>query len=270
MTIRRLLGALYAAMAGALVSVVPALPAAAHSQSGPTPYESLIVSVTPPLPAGVSVEVIDGDDMLGIRVPVGVTVDVPGYQNEPYMRVDATGKLEFNTLSSTLYLNNDRYAAVTPPEDAVTATKDGAAPEWQEYVGFAGALSWHDHRIHWMSPNLPTTVERDGKVQEWTVPVTVNGTAHTISGVLYLRPELAAAAGIDICSVDFDGKNHCDPVAALATSVYPGSEGLPLWAIALIVLGAASLLGAGVGFGLYFALRHPPASTPLPGPTDPV
>ncbi len=61
----------------------------------------------------------------------------------------------------------------------------GAAPEWEQ-IGDEGVVAWHDHRIHWMLDEDPT-VGTDGVVQEWELPIVVDGTEVDVSGRLLLQ-----------------------------------------------------------------------------------
>ena len=52
--------------------------------------------------------------------------------------------------------------------------------------------SWHDHRVHWMSPKLPSKVEAAKDVEhhifDWEVPGTVDGEKLAIDGSLDYAP----------------------------------------------------------------------------------
>jgi hypothetical protein len=62
---------------------------------------------------------------------------------------------------------------------------------WQR-TATDGTVMWHDHRIHWMSPSRPAVIDTDGTVLRWEVPLSVDGTVHTVRGTLYLRERASA------------------------------------------------------------------------------
>lgn len=146
--------------------------------------ESVIESVSPPLPEGVTIEVIGWDAFLMVRSD-GHAVEIPGYDDEPYMRIDRSGGVFVNRGSQTAVLNGDRYGNVD-----LTGVTASAEPVW-ERVGSDGAAMWHDHRSHWMSPKPPATVDERGKVQDFEIPLVVDGVPTLVRGTLYLRSAAA-------------------------------------------------------------------------------
>lgn len=179
------------------------LPAAAPAQSStPTPvqesgspindqgsnynYRSTITNIAPNVP-GLSLEVLEFADRLVLRNHTGKTVTIDGYQGEPYARVLANGAVEENTHSPAYYLNQNFYGNVNVPSSASPT----ATPEWT-VVDRTGQLEWHDHRIHWMSPELPPQVkDRDKrtKIFDWQVPIRVGARPGTVDGQLFWVPE---------------------------------------------------------------------------------
>ena len=155
----------------------------AHLGSGddvvPRDTVSVVVSITPALPAGVRLDVVGGDTFLRVRAK-GHDVDIPGYGNDLYIRIGADGRVEENKSSRTSFLNTSR----TGGSDAKYSA--GVAPKW-ETVSTSGLAMWHDHRIHWMGKGTPPTVEENGKVQDWTITFAVDGTVHTVKGTLFLK-----------------------------------------------------------------------------------
>jgi len=150
----------------------------------PTSYRSVVTQIDP-LPEGVTIEIVGGDAFLSIAATGGHSVLVPGYFNEPYLRIDPDGSVLLNTKSPARYINQDRYGLTDIP-DGVDAD---AAPEW-EVVGTGGQFAWHDHRVHWMSPSRPPTVSGD-RVQlvfPWTIPVFIDGVETEVSGELFWFP----------------------------------------------------------------------------------
>lgn len=166
----------------ALVAALGLVPS--HLGSGdsvrPRDIESKIAQVEPALPGGVTVDVVGSDTFLRVRTTQHV-VEVPGYEDEPYLRLDADGSAWVNENSKTAVLNGDRYGDVD-----LSNFSSGAAEKWVPLAG-SGSLMWHDHRSHWMSPKPPAPIDATGKVQDFVVPVVVDGVRHEISGAIYLR-----------------------------------------------------------------------------------
>lgn len=176
----RVLLALFAA-----VGVAPA-----HLGSGddvvPRDTVSIVESVSPALPPGVAVDVVGGDTFLRVRSR-GHEIEIAGYDNEPYIRIRKNGDVFETSHSTTWYLNRARYGGTVP--QVVTDPPGGrgtATGEWTR-IAANGTAMWHDHRIHWMSPSRPVTIDERGTVQHWKVTVTVDGTTHTVSGTLRLK-----------------------------------------------------------------------------------
>jgi hypothetical protein len=166
-----------------IVLVLGAGPALADPAE-PTNYRSIVTAVDP-APTGVAIEIVGGDAFLSIAAAEGHTVLVPGYFGEPYLRIDPDGAVYLNTKSPARYINQDRYGASEIP-DSVDAE---ANPEWEQ-VGSGGRFAWHDHRVHWMSPDLPPTVSGD-RVQivfPWTISIFVDGVETELKGELFWFP----------------------------------------------------------------------------------
>jgi len=189
------------AAAAALVAMfllIGASPALAD-QAQPTNYKSTVFDVDPATDAA-SFSIIGGDAFLQVTVVPGHTVEVPGYFKEPYIRIDPDGSVWLNQDSPAYYINQDRYGNVRTPEDA-----DGKGePRW-ELAGDDGRYAWQDHRVHWMSFDLPPTVsgERLQIVFPWEVPVIVDGIDSMVRGELVWVPSrnpfpsiLAGAIGL--------------------------------------------------------------------------
>lgn len=167
-------------LAAALALLSGAGPAHADP-AGPTNYATTITRISPQVP-GWSLEVFGGDAFLVMSVEPGVEALVYGYEHDeargiidPYLRFSADGTVEVNRRSPARWLNEDRYAAVEEP----SFVDPNAPPDW-ELVATDGTWAWHDHRIHWMSPDLPRTVDPAGGVQrvfpdERPVPLRVDG-----------------------------------------------------------------------------------------------
>jgi hypothetical protein len=154
--------------------------------AGPTNYRSIVTSVEPD-PTGATIEVIGGDAFLSVALAEGHTLLVEGYFGEPYLRIDPDGSVWLNTLSPARYINQDRYGLSGVPDFADA----NANPEWEQ-VGDGGSFAWHDHRIHWMSFDLPPTVRGDvaQSVFPWSLTVYIDGVETLISGELLWFPSV--------------------------------------------------------------------------------
>lgn len=136
---------------------------------------------------GLRWEVIGGDSLLSLTNGTSDEVVVLGYDKEPYLRfVPGEGVYE-NLRSPAVYYNQDRYASTPLPPTADSA----ASPEWA-LVGRGASFAWHDHRIHWMSPLLPSSVNTDAgvrsKIFDWTIPIRVGGAPLLAEGQLWWVP----------------------------------------------------------------------------------
>jgi hypothetical protein len=169
----------------ALAALLLASAAAAHEGESPPGYESKVTSISPAM-GGINAAVVEGDDEIELVNGTGKTVIIYGYNKEPYLRFDAKGVFE-NQRSPAAFLNDDRFGKSAVPKDA---TAD-AAPLWLR-VAAGKSFSWHDHRIHWMSPIDPPTVKADkGKAHhifDWKVQAAVAGEPLTIAGTLDYSP----------------------------------------------------------------------------------
>jgi hypothetical protein len=245
--------------------VAGALPAAADP-AGPTNYESEVMAVDPPTD-DVAVSVLGGDAFVEVRAEAGTTVEIDGYDGEPYLRFGPDGRVERNEASPTRWLNDARYGAAettVPPE-----ASSEAPPRW-EVVADEGTYAWHDHRVHWMSPDLPPNVDPGAgqaqPVTAWELPLTVDGEEVVASGELvWLPPASPVPAAVTVLLVAGLGvalllrRPAFAPVVtvvgalAAGTVGVAGSVGLPPGADAdpaHVILPAVSLVLVGVAFAV--------------------
>ena len=207
------------ALASTLAALVVCPAAAAHGGGAALGYRSKVVRVTPSL-SGLEIRVIDGDDQLELTNTGGREIVIDGYEGEPYLRFTREAVFE-NERSPAAYLNDDRFGNVEVP--AVADPK--APPDWKA-VAAGVSYSWHDHRVHWMSPAYPSKIEAAKDVPhhvfDWKVPGTVDGAKLLIAGSLDYTP----------------------PKAGKSTYV------LVSW------IGAAAILAAGAGAFMWFFARR--------------
>jgi hypothetical protein len=169
----------------ALASALVLAPAQALAHGGNPNFRSEINSIQPPLPSGVSIEVLDYDSYLQLKDMQGHEVVLDGYRGEPYARIEKDGTVQVNERSPAFYLNDSRFETdVTVPKSA----NPQAPPRWKT-VDDSGTFIWHDHRMHWMiAGQLPPQVKdksQKTKIFTYEIPMTVDGTKTTLHGTLW-------------------------------------------------------------------------------------
>lgn len=196
---RRVTARLAVVLVGLLAVLAVAGPASAHvgGEAAGSDFDGRIVSVTPEVP-GVSVRILQFGDEFELVNETSTDVVVPGYSDEPYLRIGPDGVWR-NANSPATYLNLDRLGKAPPPAHADA----DAEPDWQQ-VSTQPYYVWHDHRTHWMSENqLPPTVQADPTrshtVAEWTVPLLHGGTEVAVAGVLTWTPPPSPAVTWPVC-----------------------------------------------------------------------
>jgi hypothetical protein len=176
----------------ALAAGISATSAFAHA--GNPNFESLVNGVSPAIP-GFTVEVLNGDDRLGVMNTGPRTVTIDGYSKDPFVRMSPDGTVAVNLRSPAYYLDQERdYGTVKVPPTA-TAAAARAHPQWQ-VVAHTGRYEFHDHRIHWMAASTPQQVtdkSKRTKVADWQVPVHAQGASGSIDGTLFWRGTGAGA-----------------------------------------------------------------------------
>jgi hypothetical protein len=176
-------------VAAGAVALAAAAPAAGHG--GNPDYRSTVRAVEPPI-RGIEVRVLNYDDRLEMVNRTGRTVAIPGYDDEPYLRIRGDGTVQVNRRSPSYYVNSERYGLSAPPPQADSK----APPQWQT-VSKTGRYEWHDHRVHYMSKATPQQVtdeDKRTKVFDWKVPMTVGTRPAAIRGDLYWQPGSSSGA----------------------------------------------------------------------------
>lgn len=173
------------AIAASTTLALVALAQVAPGHTGLPGYTSRVLDVTPAAP-GLEISVLGGDDRVYLYNPTRAVVIVRGYAGEPYLRIGPQG-VDRNMNSPATYQNLDRYAErPLPPRARVSA-----APAWR-HLGAAPAVSWHDHRAHWMNRVPPVAVRNDPgarhHIQDWTIPLVVDGRRVSVTGTLDYAP----------------------------------------------------------------------------------
>lgn len=177
-----------AAVVIALLIVLAATPAGAHTTGGPpaSNYRTELIGVQPPN-AGVVVSLAPDHEQLELQVHGPHIVTVLGYQGEPYLRVDAGG-VDENQRSPAVAANRTRIPTGSPGR-----TTDAAQ---SRRVSRRPIARWHDHRAHWMGGITPDVVRRDPDHQHvvvrWSIPLQIDGHPARIRGQILWAPPAPA------------------------------------------------------------------------------
>ena len=209
----------------ALASVVVLANPAHADPAKPGDFTSTVTSIDPPTDA-ISVKVVGGDGFLSLKVKPGHDVVVNGYAGGPWLHVRADGVVEENQQSPATYLNASRYGTKSAPSDVTNDTELHSPPEWKQ-VATGGEYAWHDHRIHWMSPDDPPGGTRGQVLPQfdpWKVQLTVDNKPVEAQGQLVWEKQESIipwiAAGVLACLVTiFLGKGRSTFVAAIAVLI---------------------------------------------------
>ena len=226
----------------------------------PVDTKSVIESVTPSA-NGVRFDVVGADAFMRVRVGTGHTLVMNGYSDEPFLRIDASGIVRVNHRSSTYAINRSRYGGVFGYEPTGSPSNEPTNAEWV-VESTRGEYVWHDHRIHWMSPNRPQAVNAGGLVQQWSIPFVVDGKRIVVAGGLYVTASPGAwwwLLAVPLVVVGFlvSPRPQRTLMAACATVVvviggfaYWGLPAVARPAPTLFLLGVAGLLMANVAEAL--------------------
>jgi len=175
----------------AVLCALVAVPVAGAHLGGPKGFKSTVTSYTPAT-KGIQAIMLGGDDRLVVHNNTGETLIIKGYSGEPYLRFSKDAVYQ-NDRSPAVFLNSDRYANVQVPPTVSAKAK----PQWEKMLP-GHAFTWHDHRVHWMSPILPPAVQKDpGKTHyifNWTIPAELNGKPLTIHGTLNYVPPATSSS----------------------------------------------------------------------------
>ncbi|HEX8629609.1 MAG TPA: hypothetical protein VF755_15695 [Catenuloplanes sp.] len=186
-----------AALVGVLAGVAGALlagaPAQAHGGDAPngTDYRTVVTAVSPTVD-GLTVRTVEAGARLELRNRTGRTIEVLGYQGEPYLEVRPDGVYE-NVRSPATYLNVSLAGDNQPPPNTADATRP---PQWRK-TSDEPVARWHDHRTHWMTAAPPPQVAADPtrphRIRDWTVPLRDGTGTVTVHGTLDWQPPPMAA-----------------------------------------------------------------------------
>jgi LPXTG-motif cell wall-anchored protein len=172
--------AMWVALVALFALLAPASAAFAHG--GNPNYRSVIDEVTPTM-SNVKFQVLNYDSYMQLLDQQGHEVVIYGYEGEPYARILKNGTVQVNERSPALYLNENRFAEVTVPPIANAK----APPKWKTF-DHSGTFVWHDHRMHYMSPSLPSKVTDESKktkIFDYAIPIRVDGKKGAVNGTLF-------------------------------------------------------------------------------------
>jgi hypothetical protein len=156
----------------------------AHADAAKPGNTRSIVESVVPASTGTRFDIVGSDAFMRVRVSRGHAVEISGYEGEPFVKIDRSGTVWVNDRSQTLAISATRYGSSSPVENTAGPTDE--EPKWSRVRG-DGTYVWHDHRVHWMSPTTPPTLNDVGLVQKWALPVRIDGVATVVSGSLYMR-----------------------------------------------------------------------------------
>jgi len=178
-----------AVLAGVLL--LPAGPAAAHGGDAPdaTAYRTEVTDISPAEP-GLTVRTVEAGARLELVNKTGHTVEILGYQGEPYLEVRPDGSYE--NINSPATYTNQTLAGDTPVPAGADPT---APPQWRRVSG-DNSVRWHDQRTQWLSTGLPPQAQADPtrshKLRDWTVPLREGVRTFEVRGTLTWEPPPAA------------------------------------------------------------------------------
>lgn len=158
--------------------------AASADPPGPTDFRTEVKAIEPDSDA-FDLRIIGGDSFVLLTQRNTVTIEILGYEGEPYLRFLPDGRIEQNRRSPAVYLNEERYgsdASALP-----TVANADAEPAW-EVVGDDGSHAWHDHRAHWMLENTPFGKGPGDQILEGVIPAFVDGTEVDIVVASFWEP----------------------------------------------------------------------------------
>jgi hypothetical protein len=178
-----------AAIAAATAAVLLTAAPASADPARPSDFRSRIDAIEPATEA-FEADILGGDSFIELAVEPGHEVVVLGYgldDPEPYLRFLADGTVQENLRSEATYLNADRYGR--PGEvDVPAGLSPDDEPEWRT-VATNGRHAWHDHRVHWMSPDTPPGFSAGDVIQTQDVQLLVDGEPVVITvSVLFEDP----------------------------------------------------------------------------------
>jgi hypothetical protein len=237
---------LIAAGCGLIAGIGPAAPVSAHPAGvqAAVDYRTTVTGIAPPTP-GLEVRFLPDASALQVRNGTGTTVEVLGYQGEPWWRIRPDGVWE-NTLAPSRFA--DRPAA------AASAGADAhAEPRWHR-VSAGTVARWQDHRVVWHGARPEAVIvapDRDHRLRDWTVPIRVGGREARLTGTLdWVAPPrtdvwvLVILAGVAVVVLVGRTRRRGERLPRLSVAAALAAAGLTAVGYACVV--AAHAAGPGV------------------------
>jgi hypothetical protein len=241
------------AVAGIGAALAVAAPAWAHGGDAPdgTNYRTVVTGMTGSLP-GVRVRAVEAGARLELDNNRGETVEVLGYDGEPYLEVRPDGVYE-NVNSPATYLNVSLAGGDVPAR-----ADPAAAPSWRR-VSDEPVARWHDHRSHWMGATPPPEVARDPgrthRIRDWAVPLRSGVTTVDVRGTLDWIPPPGAALWWAATALAAAGLG--------ALGLVPAGRGAAF--LARVGLGALAVVGGLLSIGYAVARELDAGATTVDG-----
>jgi hypothetical protein len=174
---------------GVVLLAAGAPAAGAHGSGGqPIPdakhYLARIEGFTPAV-AGVTATVDPRGEWIDVTNVTGKTLTIFGYAHEPYLQIGPQG-VQQNDLAVSVQLNQSLFGDLSQ-----LGFNSQLPPVWRTTAA-TNHVRWHDHRIHWMSPQRPPRVAaHPGRAQligQWTVHLQLSDQRVNINGTLSWLP----------------------------------------------------------------------------------
>lgn len=138
-------------------------------------YRTTITSA--PVP-GLRAEVVEGGSRISLTWSGAGTLVVLDPDGTPFLRLTPAG-VETNEGSPYAYTTRDRRGLTVVPA--------GLSGEDWKRTSSSPKVIYHEHRAHWTSTTKPAG-SGEFRVRDWTVPLTVDGSAAVLGGTLDYVP----------------------------------------------------------------------------------
>lgn len=148
----------------------------------PAGYLTTVVKSVPP---GFHVSVIDGHQpQMRMQAPLGSIVEVLGGNGAPFIRVTSRGA--WGLLQSPEYRYHRMAIGLEPPPGRGWTPMEVSGPD---------RVTWADYRLN-HGDNVPAG-DAPGVINQWRIPLRVNGKAAQISGVDTWMPTVVTTSQLD-------------------------------------------------------------------------
>lgn len=201
-------GAVVACLSALVLVLLPS-GAAAHESGAGVRYR--LVEVSPEVD-GLVVQVVRGlAGQLVLANETGDVVEVLDDDGEPFLRIGPDGV--DGDVASTAWRASDRPFGLAEERPAA----DGDEPRW---IALSSGTSWgwYDHRMHGEQLAAPSDATSEVVVEQWEVPLRVDGRAVTVRGETVAGPP----AGSVVARLTSDREIQAGVRATLLPGAVPG------------------------------------------------